>query len=127
MQKVNDDLQKSIAFDSRAHKLRSHPLEVVRKAAERALKVKLTDGLEAAVAILDGLPELNQKTVLDYIESRLPSVAHAARAARTGRLQVNGKVEQDVRRVVHAGDIIVIKSDAAKKEDRKDLRIEVPA
>lgn len=104
------DVQRSIKFDSKVHRLRSHPSERVRQAADKAIKTKQTEGIEAAEAILAAVPELKEKTLIDVLvdEMNVKNPGLAARHVRAGRVTIDGKVATNLRQVIHLGQQVTI-------------------
>jgi ribosomal protein S4 len=106
------DVQRNIKFDSRVHRLRAHPVEAVRLAAEKALKAKRIEGIDAAEAVLAAVPELREKGILDFmlLDMSFPNAAVAARHIRAGEVTINGQVAKNVRQVVHLGQQVEVRS-----------------
>jgi hypothetical protein len=106
------DVQRSIKFDSKVHRLRSHPSERVRQAADKALKAKQAEGIDAAEAILAEVPELREKTLIDVMvdEMKVKNAGLAARYVRSGKVTVDGKIATNLRQVVHLGQKVLIEN-----------------
>jgi len=112
------DVQEAIKFDSRAHRLRSHPSENVRRAAAKAIKAKRTEGLDVARAILDAVPELQEKHLIDLLvdDMDVQNAGVAARHVRAGEVAVEGKIATNVRQVVHLGEKVTITASRGPKK-----------